>query len=145
MVSRLNTPNQITAYNVGWPSQFRFAVHGFRASVCEFRRPHHTNTEHITPMSQKESFHFSVTIHSNNMALIAAMRGLAWWCQPEICRQTSVYGTTEPEWKRDGNKVTFHFTSESNRRAFIEESKKLFPANWEIAHQKENDPPRERN
>jgi hypothetical protein len=31
-------PNQITAHNAGWPSQFRFAVHGFWSGVCEFHR-----------------------------------------------------------------------------------------------------------
>jgi hypothetical protein len=31
-------PNQITAHNAGWPSQFRFAVNVFRSGVCEFLR-----------------------------------------------------------------------------------------------------------
>ena len=29
------TPNQITAHNAGWPSQFRFAVHGFWSGVAQ--------------------------------------------------------------------------------------------------------------
>jgi len=31
-------PNKITAQNAGWPSQFRFAGHGFSSGVCEFYR-----------------------------------------------------------------------------------------------------------
>jgi hypothetical protein len=31
-------PNQNTAHNAGWPSQFRFAGHGFWSGVCEFLR-----------------------------------------------------------------------------------------------------------
>ena len=31
-------PNQITAHNAGWPSQFRFAGNAFWSGVCEFRR-----------------------------------------------------------------------------------------------------------
>jgi hypothetical protein len=31
-------PNQITAHNAGWRSQFRFAVHGLVSGVCEFYR-----------------------------------------------------------------------------------------------------------
>jgi len=31
-------PNQITAHNAGWPSQFRFAVSFFWPGVCEFWR-----------------------------------------------------------------------------------------------------------
>jgi hypothetical protein len=30
--------NQLTSHNAGWPSQFRFAVHGFWSGVCEFHR-----------------------------------------------------------------------------------------------------------
>ena len=30
--------NKITAHNAGWPSQFRFADHGFWSGVCEFER-----------------------------------------------------------------------------------------------------------
>ena len=31
-------PNQITAHNAGWPSQFRFAGSVFWSGVCEFKR-----------------------------------------------------------------------------------------------------------
>jgi hypothetical protein len=31
-------PNQITAHNAGWPSQFRFAGGVFWSAVCEFCR-----------------------------------------------------------------------------------------------------------
>jgi len=34
----MKSPNQITAHNAGWPSQFRFAVNVFWPGVCEFRR-----------------------------------------------------------------------------------------------------------
>ena len=29
-------PGPYPAHNAGWPSQFRFAVHGFWSGVCEF-------------------------------------------------------------------------------------------------------------
>ena len=32
------TPNQITAHNAGWRTQFRFAVSVFWSGVCEFCR-----------------------------------------------------------------------------------------------------------
>src|SRR5512138_1106440 len=31
-------PNQVTAHNAGWPSQFRFAVSVLWSGVCEFCR-----------------------------------------------------------------------------------------------------------
>jgi hypothetical protein len=34
-------PNQITAHNSGWPSQFRFAGNVFWPGVCEFYRWQH--------------------------------------------------------------------------------------------------------
>jgi hypothetical protein len=30
--------NKITAHNAGWPSQFRFSIHGIWSGVCEFWR-----------------------------------------------------------------------------------------------------------
>jgi hypothetical protein len=93
-------------------------------------------------MSDNEYFRFSVSIHCNDFPLIAAMRGLAWFCQPEICRQTSVFGTKEGDWQREGHKVSFHFTSDGNRQKFINECRRLFPPSWEIAAQKDNNPPK---
>jgi hypothetical protein len=31
-------PNQVTAHNAGWPSQFRFADNVFWSGGCEFHR-----------------------------------------------------------------------------------------------------------
>jgi hypothetical protein len=33
-----SSPNQITAHNAGWRTQFRFAGNVFWSGVCEFRR-----------------------------------------------------------------------------------------------------------
>jgi len=38
LFKRLGLPNQITAHNAGWPSQFRFAGNVFWSGVCEFHR-----------------------------------------------------------------------------------------------------------
>ena len=102
----------------------------------------HSSDRLIGTMGQKDRFRFSVTVLSDDLPVIAAMCGLAWFCQPEICRQTAVFRTTEDDWKRDSHHVTFHYTSEGNRQSFITESKRSFLGSWEITNQKSNDPPR---
>jgi len=59
--------NQIIAQNAGWPSQFRFAVHGFWSGVCEFWRQADfaSNEDHSTSDSvvvpRRLSFRFVPT------------------------------------------------------------------------------------
>lgn len=86
-------------------------------------------------MSQHKYFNYSITIHSDDLALITSMRALAWFCQNEINRQIAVAGAKEEDWDREGHKVTFFFTSEHNRTVFLDESKRLFRPEWKISSQ----------
>jgi hypothetical protein len=81
--------------------------------------------------NQREHFHFSVSIQSEELFMLSAMRGLAWQCQPQINRQIAVAAASNDKWKRNHGEATFHFTSDSNRREFLRELKGLFPTGWE--------------
>ena|ERR1035437_6197828 len=60
-------------------------------------------------MSQDKhkEFTFSVTIHSEEYALISSMRGLAFYCQGEISKQISWGNTKEKDWAKAGRKARF--------------------------------------
>jgi hypothetical protein len=92
-------------------------------------------------MEQREHFTFSVSVQSGDFFMISGMRGLAWRCQSEINRQIAVKGTTEPNWKRNGNKAIFFFTSPSNRELFVEQARRLFQSGWKEVSRKNDDLP----
>jgi hypothetical protein len=82
-------------------------------------------------MGQREHFHFSVTIQSDELFMVSALRGLARQCQPQINRQMAVAEASNDKWKRDQGEVTFYFTSPSNRAEFLREATLLFATGWE--------------
>jgi hypothetical protein len=91
-------------------------------------------------MSKHHLFKYSVTIHSDDLYLVASLRGLTWQCQESINRQIAVANTKEADWKRDGHQVTFRFTSESYRETFLQQAENLFPAGWTKKGERPNDP-----
>ena len=95
-------------------------------------------------MSQREHFHFSVTIQSWELFMLSAMRRLPWQCQPQISPQLAVAGTSNANWKRDQGKATFYFTSTANRAEFLGEMSLIFPTGWEkISHDEKRIAPRQ--
>ena len=92
-------------------------------------------------MSQHIHFKFSITVHSDDLALIASMRGLAWFCQDEMNRQISVDGAKQEDWSRDNHEVKFYFTSKDNRQNFINVAINLFRQAWKIKNLSDDNPP----
>jgi hypothetical protein len=80
---------------------------------------------HMSQDKHKE-FTFSVTIHSEEYALISSMRGLAFYCQGEISKQISWGNTKEKDWAKAGRKAKFHFSRQNYRDNFIREAQNLF-------------------
>jgi hypothetical protein len=93
-------------------------------------------------MGKHYLFKFSVTIHSDDIYIVAALRGLAWQCQETVSRQISWANTSREDWKRDGNQVTFHFTSDSYRSQFLKQARLLLTSGWEEKKQSNDDPAR---
>ena len=92
-------------------------------------------------MNQHKEFIFSVTIHSDDYALVSAMRGLAFYCQMEISKQISWGNTKEKDWAKAGHKTTFHFSRQNFRDNFIREARNLFREGaWSVASQSNDDP-----
>jgi hypothetical protein len=95
-------------------------------------------------MRQHDHFKFSVTIQSENLFMVSAMRGLAMCCQSEINRQIAVAGASNGHWKANEGRATFYFTSPSNRTMFLKEVSILFGTGWGKIQQDNNKaaPPR---
>src|SRR5581483_11878150 len=91
-------------------------------------------------MSQHRDYKYSVTIHSDDLALVCAMRGLSLHCQETGNARIAWGGTKRGDWQRDGHKVTFHFNSTRYRDNFISEATRLFPTGWEKTVQSDKDP-----
>jgi len=82
-------------------------------------------------MGQRQHFHFSVTIQSDELFMVSALRGLARQCQPQINRRMAVAEASNDTWRRHQGEVTFYFTSTSNRAEFLREATLLFATGWE--------------
>ena len=67
---------------------------------------------------------FGITIQSDDFAYIKRLRGLALFCQSEMNDETEAR-SMEEDWKRNKHKVSFHFTSEANRKNFLNVAKEF--------------------
>jgi hypothetical protein len=70
-------------------------------------------------MAKHEDYKFSVTIHSDNIAVIGCLRALTQVSQREGDVRIPSGGTKRPDWERDGHQVTFRFTSPEYRHGFL--------------------------
>ena len=88
-------------------------------------------------MGKYENFHFSVTIKCEELFMLAALRGLACECQPQINRRIALAGARNDKWKRNKGFATFYFTSTSNRAEFLREATLLFATGWKKIDRKD--------
>jgi len=86
-------------------------------------------------------YHYSVTIHSDDLAVVYCLRALAKYSQKTENQQIPWGGTKDPDWKRDQHEVTFHFSSPEYRQSFVSEIERLLPrALWRLVGQRGDDP-----
>src|SRR6266404_1320779 len=90
-------------------------------------------------MNQHDSFKYSATIRSDDLWIVAALRGIAWQSQRDVNKQIPWGNTKKCDWERDGHQVTFHFTDPEYREDFLREGRRLLPPNWAVLRQSEND------
>ena len=88
-------------------------------------------------------YKFSVTIHTDDLAVVECLRGLAKFSQKTGNNRISWSRTKVTEWERNGHCVTFRFSSPSYRHGFKSELTRLLPDNlWQIASESDSNPPR---
>ena len=94
-------------------------------------------------MTQHSQYRYSVTIHTDDLAVVNCLRALSQYSQ-KIGNNRIPWGNTkDSDWKRDGKNVTFRFTSPEYRDGFITEVKRLLPAHlWTETKRSDQDPAR---
>jgi hypothetical protein len=89
------------------------------------------------------AYKFSVTIHSDDLAVVNCLRSLAQFSQQTGNNRIPWGGTKDQDWKRDRQRVTFHFSNAQYRSGFLIEVRRLLPATlWSVAHENDDDPAR---
>lgn len=85
--------------------------------------------------------HYSVTVHSDDLAIINCLRSLADFSQKVGNKRIAWGGTTDQAWRSAGNRVTFRFTSSSYRDGFLSETDRLLPTSlWAVVATSDDDP-----
>jgi hypothetical protein len=92
-------------------------------------------------MSQHAEFHYSITVRTDDLAVLHCLRSLSQYAQKSGNKRIPWGGTKESDWNARDHCVTFHFTSTSYRRDFLAQIERLLPRNlWEKAGENDADP-----
>ena len=94
-------------------------------------------------MSLHATYKFSVTVRSDDLAVVNCLRALSEFSQKSGNNRIPWGGTKDTDWKRDGHSVTFRFTTPEYRAGFLAEAKRLLPAAlWSVVAQSDSNPAR---
>ena len=95
-------------------------------------------------MAQHDAYHYSVTVHTDDVWVLACLRGLSFQAQATGNRSIPWGGTGEKEWNGSGHQITYRFTSEAYRSNFISEVERLLSGRWIQVDVNDSDPARPR-
>ncbi len=94
-------------------------------------------------MSDHPQHKFSVTVHTDDLAIVGCLRALSKFSQKTGNNQIPWGGTKDDDWKRAGHQVTFRFSTVQYRDGFLAELKRLLPsALWKVTATNDADPAR---
>ena len=92
-------------------------------------------------MTVHSDHRFSVTVHSDDLAVIGCLRALAKFAQATGNNNIPWGNTKDTDWKAANNRVTFRFTSASYRKNFLDQAGRLLlKDSWTTENQSDNDP-----
>ena len=92
-------------------------------------------------MSERRDYRFSITIHTDDLAVVNCLRALSQYSQKTGNNRIPWGGTKDQDWKRDGNAVTFRFSQPEYREGFVKEITRLLPRHlWQEHSLSDNDP-----
>jgi hypothetical protein len=91
--------------------------------------------------STHKEYHYSVTIHTDDLALLDCLRALSQHAQSSGNARIPWGGTKREDWQRRSHHATFHFSSTSYREEFLRQSRRLLPQDlWRLTAQRDDDP-----
>ena len=92
-------------------------------------------------MSQHADFHYSVTVRTDDLAVLHCLRSLSQYAQKDGNKRIPWGGTKESDWKGRDHCVAFHFTSPLYRRDFLAQLERLLPKGlWKKVSENDSDP-----
>jgi hypothetical protein len=92
-----------------------------------------------------EACRHSVTVRTDDLAVLHMLRGLAQHCESGPYPQIAWGGTSETEWRRVGGRATLRFTATTDRARFLKEAGRLLvPGVWSLEGTSDDDPARPR-
>jgi hypothetical protein len=92
-------------------------------------------------MSDHALHKFSVTVHTDDLAVVGCLRALAQYSQKTGNNRIPWGGTKDQDWQRDKHQVTFRFSSPTYRDGFLIEIRRLLPENlWTVSQTSDSDP-----
>jgi len=96
-------------------------------------------------MENHAAYKFSITVRSDDLPTVYALRGLADYSQTSGNKRIAWGGTTDESWRRNSHQVTFRFSTTAYRANFEKEAARLLPsALWSIVVMNDNDPAKRR-
>jgi hypothetical protein len=91
--------------------------------------------------AEHDDFKFSVTIHTDDLALLGCLRALCQHCQETGNVRIGWGGTKQEDWASGGHKATFRFTAAFKREQFLSEAERLLPKHlWQKVAHSDNNP-----
>ena len=92
-------------------------------------------------MSQHANYHYSITVKTDDEAVLQCLRALSQYAQFVGNKRIPWGGTKKGDWERDSHNVTFHFSKPDYRMTFKKDVSRLFLQSlWEIVRERDDDP-----
>lgn len=92
-------------------------------------------------MDLHHDYKFSVTIHTDDLAIVNCLRALSQYSQKNGNNQIPWGDTKDSDWRKNDNCVTFRFSNPSFREDFISEIKRILPITlWNGIKMSDDDP-----
>lgn len=92
-------------------------------------------------MNKHAEYHYSVTIETNDEAVLNCLRALSQYAQSTGNSRIPWGGTKKEDWLQDDRCVTFHFSKKEYRATFIKEVFRLLPGSlWKKIDENDDDP-----
>ncbi len=92
-------------------------------------------------MSQHSEHKYSITIHTDDLAIVNCLRALSKFSQKTGNNNIPWGRTKENDWKRESNCVTFRFSKPEYRNGFVLEIQRLLPEkSWNEVERSDHNP-----
>ena len=92
-------------------------------------------------MSQHAKYRFSITISTDDEAVLQCLRALSLYAQATGNNRIPWGGTKRKDWERGNHRITFHFSATEYRTKFKEEALRVLTlGSWQKIGERDDDP-----